>query len=226
MGPTSVRATAEERRRAFPGDRLLEEVIGSWTHGVTIAAPPRRVWPWLAQMGAGRAGWYSWDFLDNGGRRSADEIAPGWGRIAVGDVLPAALGATDAFVVQALDPGRDLVLAVPHDGGGLRSTWEFLLEPLSGDRTRLLVRARVSSRGWMAPLGTPTPSAARVFRWLARMPRGPLLALARAGHRVMQARQLRRIRRRVEAHRPRAAEDMTPDRSAGERPEAPRRRAR
>ncbi|HET6922694.1 MAG TPA: hypothetical protein VFI16_06060, partial [Anaeromyxobacteraceae bacterium] len=72
MGPASIGATREERRRTFPGDGLLEDVLGTWTHGVTIAAPPRTVWPWLAQMGAGRAGWYSCDILDNGGRRSAD----------------------------------------------------------------------------------------------------------------------------------------------------------
>jgi proline iminopeptidase len=202
MAPTSIAATAEERRRTFPGDGLLDEAIGTWTHGVTIAAPPRTVWPWLAQMGAGRAGWYSWDFLDNGGRRSANELVAGWERIAVGDVLPAALGATDAFVVERLEPGRDLVLGVPHGGGGLRSTWEFLLDSLPGDRTRLLVRARVSSRGWMTPLGAATPRVERVYRALARMPRGPLLGLAGAGHRVMQARQLRGIRRRAEAHRP------------------------
>jgi hypothetical protein len=116
-------------------------------------------------------------------------------------VLPAAPGAMDAFVVARLEPGRDLVLGVPHDGGGLRSTWEFLLDPVPGYRTRLLVRARVSSLGWMTPLGAATRTAERVYRVLARMPRGPLLALARAVHRVMQARQLRGIRRRAEAHR-------------------------
>jgi len=144
MGPTSIRATAEERRRTLPDDGLLDEALGTWTHGVTIAAPPRAVWPWLAQMGAGRAGWYSWDFIDNGGRPSASEVVAGWERIAVGDVLPIAPGAKDAFVVQRLEPGRDLVLAVPHRGGGLSTTREFLLDPLPGERTRLLVRARVS----------------------------------------------------------------------------------
>jgi hypothetical protein len=197
MGPTSIRATADERRRAFPGDGLLEEAIATWTHGVTIAAPPRAVWPWLAQMGGGRAGWYSWDALDNGGRPSATGIVAEWERIAVGDVLPAAPGATDMFVVERLEPGRDLVLGVPHDGGGLRSSWEFLLDPLPGDQTRLLVRVRVSSRGWMTPLGTASRSVGRTYRVLARLPRGPLLALARGVHRVMQARQLRGIRRRA-----------------------------
>jgi protein-S-isoprenylcysteine O-methyltransferase Ste14 len=202
VGPTSIRATAEERRRTLPGDGLLDEALGTWTHGVTIAAPPRAVWPWLAQMGAGRAGWYSWDFLDNGGHPSASEVVAGWQRIAVGDVLPMAPGATDAFVVQRLEPGRDLVLAMPHPGGGPSTTWEFLLEPLPGDRTRLLVRARVGARGGMTPRGAASRREERVYRALARFPRRPILALARAVHRVMQARQLRGIRRRAEARRP------------------------
>jgi proline iminopeptidase len=218
MGPTSIRATADERRRAFPGDGLLEDAIAAWTHGVTIAAPPRAVWPWLAQMGVGRAGWYSWDFLDNGGRPSASELVPGWGRIAVGDVLPAAPGATDMFVVEQLEPGRDLVLGVPNEGGGLRTSWEFLLDPLPADRTRLLVRVRVSSRGWMTPPGTASRSAQRTFRGLARIPRAPLLAVARAVHRVMQARQLRGVRRRAETHRPGAVEGQTTENGGRERP--------
>jgi hypothetical protein len=66
----SVRATAAERVRPLPGDDLIRDRIGSLTHAVSIARPPRDVWPWLAQMGAGRAGWYSYDRLDNGGRQS------------------------------------------------------------------------------------------------------------------------------------------------------------
>ncbi len=204
MGPRGVAATAEERRRPFPGDALVEDSLGTWTHGVTIGAPPRTVWPWLAQMGVGRAGWYSWDFIDNGGHRSASELVAAWERVDRGDLMPAGPGVTTAFVVERVEPGRDLVLGVPHDGG-LLATWEFLLDPLPGGRTRLLVRTRVSPRGWLTPLGPVTRRAERVYRALARLPRGPILALARAGHRLMQARQLRGIRRRVEAHLPRAA---------------------
>ena len=58
-----------------------------------IAAPPERVWPWRVQMGAGRAGWYSYDRIDNGGRPSADRIVPELQRLAVGDVMPAVPGA-------------------------------------------------------------------------------------------------------------------------------------
>lgn len=196
-----IAASPWERQRAFPGDAFVDESLATWTHGVTIDAPQRDVWPWLLQMGAGRAGWYSWDFVDNGGRHSAEAIVPGLQRIGLGDVLPAGPGVTSAFQVVRLEPERDLVLGVPFDGGGPSATWEFLLDPAPGGRTRLLVRTRVGPRGWMAPLAPATPSALRVSRVLARLPRGPILAVARAGHRVMQARQLRSIRRRAEGRR-------------------------
>jgi hypothetical protein len=53
----------------------------------TIEVPPSQVWPWLIQMGCDRAGWYSWDRLDNAGVSSADLIHPEWQQIAVGDHL-------------------------------------------------------------------------------------------------------------------------------------------
>ncbi len=220
MSATSIGATAEERRRALPGDALLKEAIGTWTHGVTIAAPPQTVWPWLAQMGAGRAGWYSWDFLDNGGRSSANEIVPEWQGIAAGDVLPAVPGATDAFVVERVEAGRDIVLTVPHERGGLRATWEFVLEPLPGERTRLLVRGRVGSQ-WLEGVATrPRVPVEYAYRVVSRMPRRLMLAAAGAGHRVMEARQLRGIRRRAEASRRRTIDRFMPQRDVRERAEA------
>ncbi|WP_242342708.1 DUF998 domain-containing protein [Anaeromyxobacter terrae] len=200
MRLTTIAATAEERRRALPGDDVLSEATRTWTHAVTIDAPPLAVWPWIAQMGAGRAGWYSWDALDNDGQPSAGELVPGWQRISVGDVLPAAPGVTDAFVVQRLEEGRDLVLVVPNDGAGVRVTWEFLLDPLSGDRSRLVVRARVGPATWSSARNEVRRPIDLVYWLLARMPHRLMLAVAGARHRVMQARQLRGIRRRVERH--------------------------
>ena len=62
-------ATDEEVRRPYPGAELIPGGARSATMAVTIDAPPSRVWPWLVQMGTDRAGWYSWDRLDNFGRR-------------------------------------------------------------------------------------------------------------------------------------------------------------
>jgi hypothetical protein len=180
--PTSVHATPDERRRPLPGDELIPAAIGSLTHAVTIARPPADVWPWLAQMGAGRAGWYSYDRLDNGGRPSAWRIEPALQAPARGDVFPALPGRRDGFKLVAQDPGRSLVLSWPTpDGGGHAVTWSFVLDPLDASRTRLLVRAR-GGAGYRFH-GLP--------EWLS-------LAVVRPVHFVMERKQLIGIARRAE----------------------------
>ena len=90
----------------MPGDDLISEPIGSLTHATTIGRPRQDVWPLIVQMGAGsRAGWYSYDFIDNGRQRSADRIVPDLQTIAVGALFPAVPGATDGF--QVLIPAAD-----------------------------------------------------------------------------------------------------------------------
>src|SRR5512139_2291198 len=76
-------ATAQEVREPYPGADLVPGGVRGATMAVTIDAPPRRVWPWLVQMGHDRAGWYSWDRLDNVRVPSADRIHPEWQDIAV-----------------------------------------------------------------------------------------------------------------------------------------------
>jgi len=74
---TSIRATREEQTRALPGDDRISHAIETLTHGVTIRCAPHEVWPWLVQMDAGnRAGWHSYDWVDNGRRPSAARIVP------------------------------------------------------------------------------------------------------------------------------------------------------
>src|SRR5262245_36758757 len=87
-------------------------------------------------MGAGRAGWYSYDLLDNGGRRSSEEIIPEFQKISIGALFPALPGVTDAFLVLDYKPESFLVL------GAEGATWAFLLEPAGANRTRLITRAR------------------------------------------------------------------------------------
>lgn len=82
-------ATDDELRGPYPGRDLIPDGIRSATMAATINAPPERVWPWLVQMGTDRAGWYSWDRLDNFGRRSADRLHAEWQQIRVGDRLAA-----------------------------------------------------------------------------------------------------------------------------------------
>jgi proline iminopeptidase len=132
---------------------------------VTIDAPPSRVWPWLVQMGVDRGGWYSWDRLDDFGRRSAQRIHPEWQQISIGDRLAAMPDRSQCWEVADLEPGRFLSLRMSLDLRGRTfeprnppprfytdSTWSFLLEDLPGGRTRLLVSGYWALRPrWLQP---------------------------------------------------------------------------
>ncbi|MHB1224263.1 MAG: hypothetical protein ACYC2G_09515 [Gemmatimonadaceae bacterium] len=200
----AFRASRTERRRALPGDGLVRNPMYVTTQAITIGAAPADVWPWLAQMGAGRGGWYSYDRIDNGGRPSASSILPRYQRVAPGDLMPALRGATDAFVVAAVQPRRDLVLTVPGDSGAVLVSWEFHIVPVDHGRSRLLVRARVSPR-WaeIARRGAAAAGAPalieRLYGLLAHLPAPLRLIAGGIGHRAMQNQQLRGIRRRAES---------------------------
>jgi hypothetical protein len=155
-------------------------------------------------MGAGRAGWYSWDAIDNCGAPSRTRIVPELQSIARGDIMPAVPGAKDAFVVATVDPPRNLVLTVPDGLGGNAVGWEHVLDPLPGGRTRLIVRGRASSQWLALASATPPPDRRRVciermYAALAMLPRPLLIAVATLGHRIMEARHLRGIQRRSTA---------------------------
>jgi hypothetical protein len=194
-------ATAAERDRPLPADDLVPDPIFTSIHAITIDASPEEVWPWIAQMGAGRAGWYSWDQIDNGGRSSATSVLPELQTVVPGDIMPAVPGAADAFIVAAVEPPRDLVLTVADGYGGTAVSWEHVLEPADADRTRLIVRGRVSSR-WLdlararPPAGHQRIFIERAYVVLATLPRPLLIAVAGMGHRIMEARHLRGIQRR------------------------------
>jgi pimeloyl-ACP methyl ester carboxylesterase len=204
MALATCMATAFEKRRPLAVDAIIPDPLFTSTHAITIDAPPTQVWPWIAQMGAGRAGWYSWDAIDNGASPSARSIRPGLQTVVPGDIMPAVPGATDAFVVTTVDPPRALVLTVPDAHGGSAVAWEHLLEPVSGGRTRLLVRGRASSH-WLdlaraqPPAGHRRIFIERAYALLARLPRPLLIGFAALGHRLMEARHLRGIQRRSTA---------------------------
>ncbi len=176
-----VRATPAERAKTFPGDDLIPQPIGAVNHAITIHRSPHEVWPWLVQMGSGRAGWYAYDFIDNGGQHSADRILPEYQNISVGSVFPALPRAKDVFVVAECEPGRSLVLSWRLADGRYQTTWAFVLERPQPDQTRLIVRGRVAS-GYR-PYGLP--------QWFA-------LSTARIAHFIMQRKQLLGIARRAE----------------------------
>ena len=204
MAFATCMATRLEKRRPLAVDGMVPDAIFTSTHAITINAAPEQVWRWIAQMGAGRAGWYSWDVIDNGGTRSSTTIEAGLQTVDRGDIMPAVPGATDAFVVAAVDPPRDLVLTVPDCRGGIAVAWEHVLEPLLDGRTRLIARGRASS-GWVDLARTNRPAVRhrifieRAYAALATLPRPLLVAFAMAGHRIMEARHLRGIQRRSTA---------------------------
>jgi hypothetical protein len=156
LRPRLVRwgASDDEVARTFPGGELIPDGTRAATMAVTIEAPPVEVWPWLIQMGWDRAGWYSWDRLDNGGRPSAQDVHAEWQNLAVGDHLSAwsPSGPMDAWEVAALEPTRFLGLrglsdlrgrlldpTQPRPSSYTEGLWGFFLEELPGDRTRLVV---------------------------------------------------------------------------------------
>ena len=199
----SCRASDEEQHRALPGDALIPEPLAVWTHAITIVSPSAKVWQWLAQMGADRAGWYSYDIIDNGGRPSATKILPQYQEVVVGQIFPAIPGATDAFLVAEVDSARSLSLTVPERGEIPIVTWTFLLEPTENTNTRLLVRARVSDK-WRdlareSRSGDRLLLINRIYRLLARLPISLMMMIGGIGHGIMQRRMLRGIKRRAEA---------------------------
>jgi hypothetical protein len=178
----SVRATEDERTRALPGDERIPHAIDSLMHSVTIDCRPRDVWPWLVQMGAGeRAGWYSYDWLDNGRRPSADRVIPSLQHPSLGTTFPALPGVKEGFKLDAIDPDRWLTLIFPAKDGSADVTWTFVLNEIDGERTRLLVRVR-AGQGYRFH-GLPL--------WLTRL-------AIRAVHFVMERKQLLGIADRAE----------------------------
>jgi hypothetical protein len=196
-------ASKQEQLQTMPADVLIPDPIGSVTHAITIYAPLESVWPWLAQMGASRAGWYSYDLIDNGGQPSAESILTEYQQISPGDVLPAIPGATDAFLVAEVEAPLHLVLTVPDSSGGIQVSWEFLLQPVDQDYSRLIVRGRIS-RHWPATTQAKSTSTRgsilieRIYGVLERTPKPIMLAIAGLGHYIMETRMLRGIKRRVE----------------------------
>ena len=194
----SVRARGDERLRALPGDELIDDPVAVLTHAVTVRKEPRHVWPWLVQMGAGtRAGWYSYDCLDNRGVPSAMHIIPALQPVSEGMLMPALPGATDGFTVMAHQMERFLVLGWT-DTKGTIVTWAFVLEETPVGWTRLIVRVRGSRRYHFH--GLPW--------WMAQR-------IVPAIHFMMQRKQLLGIAQRAESLD--TPEHAPPGQSAGAR---------
>lgn len=140
-------ATTGEVDETLPGDDVVPAAGFTATRAITIDAPPERVWPWIAQIGQGRGGFYSYDWLENlAGCRihSADQIAPQWQHPEAGDTVR--MHPKVALTVDAIDPGHSLVLRAPAgEASSAEFSWAFVVRPRPGRTTRLLVRERY---GW------------------------------------------------------------------------------
>lgn len=137
-------STSEELNRLLPGDDVLDDPDVVSTRSVSIEAPPTSVWPWLVQMGPGRGGAYTYDWIENLfglGMHSADKILPQYQHLDVGDAYQ--LGAHGPVLrVASLDPEHSLVLR-SDDGNWV---WALVLRP-EGAITRLTSRNRIASPG-------------------------------------------------------------------------------
>lgn len=178
----SVRADGREQRIHLPGDDLIAVPLATMTHAITIHRPRRDVWPWLAQMGAGRrAGWYSYDFLDNGRRPSASRIVPELQHLEPGMVFPALPKITEGFKLLSFEPDRSLVLGWGSPAGEPTVTWAFHLVDAGMGDTRLVVRV----------------AGGKDYRFHG-LPVFLTKPLVRLVHFIMQRKQLLGIARRVE----------------------------
>ena len=105
-------ATADEVHGGMPGDEVVPRAQFAATRAVTVGAPPDRVWPWIAQLGYGRAGFYTYDLIDNGSQPSAERILEEYQNPAVGDLMPMFRelhGLAIAYTVTALETNRWMV---------------------------------------------------------------------------------------------------------------------
>ena len=139
----------DESTMPLPGDEVKPDAGISVTHAVTIDAPPESVWPWLVQIGQGRGGFFSYDFIENLfglDVHNVYDIRQDLQGLKVGDFVRSAhegwLGGRfddkAGWFVVTLEPNRTLVLRDEIEHG----SWAFVLKPLPNGRTRLLVRAR------------------------------------------------------------------------------------
>ena len=182
-------ATDEEVSKRLPGDEL-QNPMGDRpvsTRAITIDAPPEEVWPWLVQMGSGRAGFYTHEWVERlltityADGHSSTRIHPEWQDLAVGDRVPYSRFNTVPVVLA--DPPRVL----------WAGEW-LVLEPLDqGTQTRLIARTR---GGWSEPFARKVPVLWPLLWPLAALiDRGPLELL----HHYMETGMLKGIKARVEA---------------------------
>jgi hypothetical protein len=135
-------STDEELARSMPGDEVVARPSFDSTRAVTVNATPEDIWPWIVQIGFGRAGWYSYDLLDNLGRHSSERILPELQHVNDGDLIPMGPGAETGMWVKAFVLDR---WSLWWDKKNQLTTWAWALDPMPDGRTRLVTRVRSSA---------------------------------------------------------------------------------
>ena len=181
-------ATNEESGGPLPGDELIASPDLTATRAITVRASVDRVWPWVAQLGQGRGGLYSYDFLENlvgCDIHSADRIVPEWQGVAVGDEVR--LAPEVGLEVGLVEPRHALVLHGAVSTGESRTpqpydfTWAYVLRDGPDNATRLIVRERYAyTRRWAPLLVEPIELVS--FVMTQKMLRGIRVRAERALH--------------------------------------------
>lgn len=123
-------ARPHEIDAAMVGDDLIDDAAMSATRAIDLGGPPDVAFDWLTQMGFGRAGWYSYDLIDNLGRRSARRIDPEWQVSRAGDRVP---GGPVDFTAAVVDPPHAFVLSLLGQrlaGHRIDFTLAYVLSPM------------------------------------------------------------------------------------------------
>lgn len=178
-------ATADEVTRALPGDDIVPDSRLTSTRAISVSAAPGDIWPWLAQMGQGRGGLYSYTTLENligCDLHNADDILPEFQDLRVGERIRFGPEGYPYQVVTQVVPGRTLVMraADPKSGEPADATWVFHLEEEGPGRTRLITRSRNDYGPGLVP----------VLIW-----KGIVAPI----HFIMEQKMLRGIKQRAEA---------------------------
>ncbi|MDR1442279.1 MAG: hypothetical protein LBJ02_07830 [Bifidobacteriaceae bacterium] len=161
-------ATVAEQRAVLPGDSLVPQPGLQATRAVGIDAPPSAVWPWLAQIGKDKAGFYCGGpsrRVPPSGEDQASVIVPEWQGVAPGDSVR--LTESVELTVDLVEPRRALVLGNPARDGhadvdpAFDFSWAFVLEPEGPAGTRLVARERYAWTKW------PVGLALKAFAWVS-----------------------------------------------------------
>lgn len=153
-------ATDAELAATYPGDELVPDPASFVNRAVTVEAPPEAIYPWLVQLDANKAGWYSYDWLETNLLRcpmvNADRIHPEWQNLQVGDRVHMCPGESGPppYEVAQIHPGQAIVLG-HREAGEWVDLYQFVIVPQDDGTSRLILRTRTMMTGGLWDLIHP-----------------------------------------------------------------------